>query len=113
MSYGLTSASFFTLSHKINKCKQAIVRKKRYHRNEELKSHPQVSSMTKVWLRCLLNKMVQPIRNSRVSKSEAEKRDLDLLQVWFLEDLSLGVDGMHERTPKRVKKLRLSPYLLH
>jgi hypothetical protein len=84
-----------------------------YQWDEELKSHPQVASMTEVRLLSILNKLLEPIRNSRIRQSKTEKRDLDLLQVWFLEDLSLWIDRMHERTPKRVKQLRLSPYFLH
>ena len=69
--------------------------------------------MTEVRLLSILNKLLEPICNSRIRESKTEKRDLDLLQVRFLEDLSLGVDRMHERTPERVKQLRSSPYLLH
>lgn len=84
-----------------------------YHGNKELESHPQVASMTKVRFWSILDKLSKSVWNSRIGKSKTQKCDLDLLQVRFLEDLSLGVDRMHEWTPERVKELRLSPYLLH
>ena len=45
--------------------------------------------------------------------SETQKRDLDLLEMWFLENFTLWIYRMHIRAPERVEEFRLCPNALH